>query len=331
MPLPAIIIAAGYAITAYEMYRLSANAYEELEKFQSDMKKAKEEIKKIMKDLQNEISDKIDKKKDKVILNGLVVEDEKTQSQKTKNAQGRLASDAAIKAMIKQGIPFRQIISQICEKADQLPMVQLRKKKGTKLKEVVPKGKADAVAKLLRLTAEEFLNISIDDFIVVRLKQLATNIMFEFIDELLKWKSPLKAEVCFGYDIKTRKYLTPILEGSTRLKRNGPEINPFFPMPYKGKGVIGADLIIPEYRGEPLTLTNIFALVEIKFQGDRLDEKQLKSYSDLKNQCKKEKLLSKVTASEGFKLSLFRFPEDASSKEQKNSKTPTTNRGRKTN
>ncbi|MEF0101966.1 hypothetical protein PXZ95_16750, partial [Acinetobacter baumannii] len=93
--------------------------------------------------------------------------------------------------------------------------------------------------------------------------------MLSSLYELLKWRSLLKAEVCFGYDIKTRKYLAPQLDGQTRIKRVGSELNPFWPMPYKGKGVIGADIIIiPEYRGESLTLTNIFALVEIKFQND---------------------------------------------------------------
>ncbi|MFI8146423.1 hypothetical protein [Acinetobacter sp. ABJ_C5_2] len=90
--------------------------------------------------------------------------------------------------------------------------------------------------------------------------------MLSSLYELLKWRSPLKPEVCFGYDIKSKKYLAPYLAGQTRIKRVGSELNSFWPMPYKGKGVIGADIIIPEYRGEPLTLTNIFALVEIKFQ-----------------------------------------------------------------
>lgn len=59
--------------------------------------------------------------------------------------------------------------------------------------------------------------------------------------------------------------------------------------PYKGKGVIGADLIIPEYLGEPLTLTNIFALIEIKFKGDKIKDEQFKQYSSLRKQCAEEK------------------------------------------
>ena len=93
-------------------------------------------------------------------------------------------------------------------------------------------------------------------------------------------------------------------------------------MPYKGKGVIGADIVIPEYRGEPLTLTNIFALVEIKFQGDRIDEEQFQNYERLKSQCAHAKKASKITASEGFKLSLFRYPEDVSPKDQPQQQQP---------
>ena len=50
--LPAIIVVvklAGYAITAYEIYRTASNAYGEVKNYQDNIKKAKEEIKKIMK------------------------------------------------------------------------------------------------------------------------------------------------------------------------------------------------------------------------------------------------------------------------------------------
>ncbi|MDN5481934.1 MAG: hypothetical protein L0G30_10205 [Chryseobacterium sp.] len=313
----AIIEIAGYAITAYEIYRTASNTYQEVKNYQDNIKKAKEEMKKIMKNLGQEISDKIDKQKEKVLLTTLTAADR--QSEVTQKAQKRpQQKSTVIQAAIKQKIPFRPIISQICEKAEQLPMIQLRSQKGKKLKDVIPKNKVDIVAKLLKMTAAELAGANVDEYVIVRLKQLATNFMFEFMDELLKWKSPLKAEVCFGYDAKNRKYLTPQLAGTTRLKRSGSEINPFWPMPYKGKNTIGADIIIPEYRGEPLTLTNIFALVEIKFQGDRIDEKQFNNYNDLKKQCAQAKKASKITASEGFKLSLFRYPEDASPKDQPN-------------
>ena len=50
--LPAIIVVvklAGYAITAYEIYRTASNAYGEVKNYQDNIKKAKEEIKKIRK------------------------------------------------------------------------------------------------------------------------------------------------------------------------------------------------------------------------------------------------------------------------------------------
>lgn len=331
MALPVILVAieiAGYAITAYEIYRVASNTYEEVKNYQDNIKKAKEEIKKIMRNMSNEISDKIDKKRERVLLTTLTSGDKQSNSTKAATGRPQVKSHVIIGA-IKQKIPFRQIISQVCDKAAELPMIQLRQQKGKKLKDVVPKSKADIVAKLLKMTAEEFAGANVDEYIVVKLKQLAVNFMFEFMDELLSWRSPLKAEVCFGYDLKTRRYLTPQLIWQTRIKRAGSEINPFWPMPYKGKNTISADIIIPEYRGEPLTLTNIFAVVEIKFQGDKIDEKQFKNYNDLKKQCAQVKQVSKVTASEGLKLSLFRYPEDRSPTESKDSTSTTSNKKRK--
>ena len=65
-------------------------------------------------------------------------------------------------------------------------------------------------------------------------------------------------------------------------------------------------------------MTNIFVLVEIKFQNDRIDEKQFNNYNDLKKQCANLKHASKITANEGFKLSLFRYPEDVAFKDDQN-------------
>ena len=102
--------------------------------FKSTTDVAKEEIKKIMKNLGQEISDKIDKEKEKVLLTTLTTGDK--QSNNTKAASGRPQTKSnVITAAIKQKTPFRSIISQVCEKAEQLPMIQLRKQKGKKLKE----------------------------------------------------------------------------------------------------------------------------------------------------------------------------------------------------
>ena len=92
---------------------------------------------------------------------------------------------------------------------------------------------------------------------------------------------------------------------------------------------MGADIVIPEYRGEAISLTNIFALVEIKFQGDQISEKQFLEYRRLNMQSKNEKKVSNRTVSEGFKLSLFRYPEDATQKDPSSSQAQGNTRGRR--
>ena len=48
-----------------------------------------------------------------------------------------------------------------------------------------------------------------------------------------------------------------------------------------------------------------------------IKDSQFQAYNDFKLQCAKAKFTSKVTANEGFKLSLFRYPEDAGMLEEK--------------
>ena len=43
----------------------------------------------------------------------------------------------------------------------------------------------DIVAKLLKMTAQELAGASVDEYIIIRLKQLAVNFMFEFMEALL--------------------------------------------------------------------------------------------------------------------------------------------------
>ena len=47
-----------------------------------------------------------------------------------------------------------------------------------------------------------------------------------------------------------------------------------------------------------------------------------------KKQCAAEKKTSKITASEGFKLSLFRYPEDVSPKDQPQQQQPKKSKGK---
>ncbi|MCL6242524.1 hypothetical protein [Acinetobacter amyesii] len=324
-----IIKIAGYAIAAYELYHVGMNIYTEVEAYKDNIKKAKDEMKKMMKFLDLEISDNIDKRTELAQLNAITNSD-KQSSSTTKPSGTRGASVTGIQAAIMQKIPFRPVISKVCETADQLPMVQLRAKRGQKFKDVVPKSKVDVVAKLLSMTAEEFADVSIEEFTIVRLKQLAVNFIIECMDELLTWRGPLKAEVCFPYITKMSQFQRPPSKG-TRLSRSGSDINPFWPMPSKAHGTISADIVIPEYRAEAISLTNIFALVEIKFQGDRIGEKQFLTYRRLSTQSKNEKKVSGITVSEGFKLSLFRYPEDATPKDQSKAQTQGNTRGRRGN
>jgi len=156
---------------------------------------------------------------------------------------------------------------------------------------------------------------NIDDFILVRMKQLVASFIFEFIDELLEWRSPLKTEACFG---PAPSFVAPPLEGATRLKRRGPQINPFYPLPHRQRGSIAADLAIPDYRRRPLAKDNLFAIVEIKFQNDRIDERQFKQYDELNKTAAtvktaavgKSRTLGKKGVTIGCRVSLFRYPED---------------------
>lgn len=314
-----IIKIAGYAIAAYELYHVGMNIYKEVDLYKDNIKKAKDEMKKMMKSLDLEISNNIDKRTELAQLNAITASDK--QSPITKKPSGRGASVAGIPAAIMQKSPFRPVISKVCETADQLPMVQLRAKKGQKLKNVIPKSKVDIVATLLSMTAEEFADVSIEEFTIVRLKQLAVNFMIECMDELLTWRGPLKAEVCFPFNARMNQFHNPPTDGATRLKRAGGDINPFWPMPSRARGTISADIVIPEYRAEAISLTNIFALVEIKFQGDKIGKAQFDFYRKLNSQSQKEKMVSGITVSEGFKLSLFRYPEDKSPDASNNNET----------
>ena len=95
-----------------------------------------------------------------------------------------------------------------------------------------------------------------------------------------------------------------------------------------------ADLVIAESRLEPISKTNLFAIVEIKFQGDSIKDKQFNQYDRLLEACKKakekkygkHKNYSGKGVHEGGYISLFRYPEDIALEEGKkkpNEKTGT--------
>lgn len=84
-------------------------------------------------------------------------------------------------------------------------------------------------------------------------------------------------------------------------------------------------LIIAEFRLEPISKTNLFAIVEVKFQGDSIKKAQFSKYDDLLKECKvaKESKYGKKNnhsgkgIKEGGYLSLFRSPEDIALEEGK--------------
>ncbi|MBS0427034.1 MAG: hypothetical protein JSR41_07080 [Proteobacteria bacterium] len=314
MPLPAILwgilelVAA--AITLYEMGELAKDLYEGYEKYGKDIDKAKEEVRKIIESIKKEIGQKIEQKEEIAILLALTAAD--PQGQQTRKAAGRGAGENVINAAIEQRIPFRDAISKVCDAANRMPILSLRRKKGVSVKDL-PRAKRKVLEELLGKALEEIADVDLDEFIVIRLRQLAVNLLFEFIDECLDWSSPLKAEVSFG---PRPAYDDHPVDGTTRLKRLG-KVNPFYPGPYQyRKGSLSADLMISEYRHERPDKGNIFAIVEIKFENDRIEAAQFDAYNEMLRRAAVVKTGRAPTTykgqvvNSGGRLSLFRFPED---------------------
>ncbi|HWT21303.1 MAG TPA: hypothetical protein VN280_20570 [Variovorax sp.] len=305
------------AITLYELGELAKDLYEGIDKYGKDVDKAKKELEKVIKTIQDEIAQKIETKEEVTILMALTATD--PQGQNTRKATGRGATDATINAAIEQKIPFRDAISQICMAADRMPVLSLRRKKGVTIKDL-PRAKRKVIEELLAMSIEELADVDLEEFFVIRLKQLATNLLFEFVDECMSWASPLKCEVNFG---PPPSFDDHPLEGATKLRRLG-KINPFYPSPFQyRKGSIAADLMIPEYRHQRPDKGNIFAIVEIKFPGDRIEKEQFIAYKKvLESAAKVKTSLAPITfdgkpVSSGGRLSLFRYPEDIAVHEAK--------------
>jgi hypothetical protein len=321
MPVPAIVWGVlelvALAITVHELGELAEELYEGVKKYGKDIGKAKEEVRKVIQSIQDEIAQKIEEKEEVAIL--LALEAADPQGQNTRKAAGRGATDATINAAIEQKIPFRDAITQVCAAADRMPVLSLRRKKGVSIKDL-PKAKRKIIEELLSLSVEQLTDVELEGFFVIRLKQLAVNLLFEFVDECLSWASPLKCEVNFG---PPPEFEDPPVEGATKLKRLG-KVNPFYPTPFQyRRGSIAADLMISEYRHQRLDKGNIFAIVEIKFEGDRIEAKQLDGYASmLKAAAVVKTIRAPITfkgkpVSSGGRLSLFRYPEDVAVHEKK--------------
>ncbi|UVH55946.1 hypothetical protein NWF24_24315 [Variovorax paradoxus] len=321
MPVPVIVWGVleliAIAITVHELGELAKDLYEGVEKYGKDIGKAKEEVRKVIQNIQDEIARKIEEKEEIAIL--LALEAADPQGQNTRKAVGRGATDATINAVIEQKIPFRDAISQVCAAADRMPVLSLRRKKGVSIKDL-PQAKRKIIEELLAMSVEQLTDVEIEEFFVIKLKQLAVNLLFEFVDECLTWASPMKCEVNFG---PAPKFEDHPVEGATQLKRLG-KINPFYPSPFQyKKGSIAADLMISEYRHQRPDKGNIFAIVEIKFPGDRIEAAQFAAYrrlldaaADVKTSRAPITFQGKPVNS-GGRLSLFRYPEDIAAHEKK--------------
>lgn len=315
------------ALSIYETLDVLTDLYEGLDKYNKGVDEAKKQLEKLIKDLKGEIDSLVDQKEQVAVLKSAAAVD--PQNPATQRASGRGAEDAVIKAAVQQKIPFRRIISDVCEKADSMPVIQLRKKKGVSVKDL-PSAKRKALEEILRVGLENVADVDLDGLILVRLKQLAASLMFEFVDHCLDWASPLKAEVTFG---PPKQYTDHPVERGTKLQRAG-KVSPFypFPKPNNRRGSISADLVINEYRKQRTDKNNIFAIVEIKFEGDKIDGEQFKKYDQLLKQAATVKTdnspirLNNEVVSSGGRLSLFRYPEDkarpAGADEKTQSKPP---------
>ena len=176
----------------------------------------------------------------------------------------RGGESGTFRAYIERRIPFRPAISVVCRLALAIPIH-------------VPR-------RIRRRLPGDMVETSIE----VALKQTTASLMFEGVDEALTWTSPLKAEP--NYNAATRQaYLG---SPSTRPHRIG-TVFPFWPRP---RGSLAPDLVIVEYRQQPFEVPNVFAAVEIKFPGDWVQDRQMRSYANLMGR--------------EDKVALLRVPED---------------------
>lgn len=203
--------------------------------------------------------------------------------------------NGAFKEYIERKVPFRPAISQVCNVALQMPIK-------------VPR-------RLRKIVAGENVTTTIE----VALKQTTASLLFEAIDEVLDWRSPLKAEP--NYNRNSQKAL--LGEPETRPKRFG-KVFPFWPRPWES---LAPDLVVVEYRQEAFETDNVFAAVEIKFPGDWVKESQIRAY--VKLMMPKTGITRQKIGKE--KVALLRVPEDCIGFEADKQKSTQNQQARKKN
>ena len=130
----ALIEIASIAIAAYETAEAIWDFYEGAERYKGGIEEAKKALRETIQALEKEIESKVEEKEEVALL--LAAAGADPQGPLTRKAQGRGAGDVVINAAIEQKIPFRQVIGLVCDKAANMPVLDLRKKKGLKIQDL---------------------------------------------------------------------------------------------------------------------------------------------------------------------------------------------------
>lgn len=264
-PVAAAAVIWGYrAWRAYEAYE-TAMTIKETAEAAAEVARRRKEVQRVLNSTIESLKNEIDVKSSIFA----VVDKGGNSTQSRRGTEGR-----DYKEYIERKIPFRPAISTVCRLALAMPI------------------------KVPRRVRKKIPGDAVETTIEVALKQTTASLMFEGVDEILDWKSPLKAEPC--YKRSGEPYLgTP----ATRPHRIG-TVFPFWPRP---RGSVAPDLVIVEYRHLPFERTNVFVAVEIKFPGDWISADQLRQYA--------------LVMKDSSKVALLRVPEDCLTHDDRTSST----------
>lgn len=288
MPAPAAAAILAGAYRAYRVYQAheSAMSAADMARLASEIAERKSSIKHVLQQAIEALTREIEIKS-----STFAVVDRGGNS--TVSRRGN--ENVTFKEYIERKVPFRPAISQVCNVALQMPI---------------------KVPRRLRKTVA---GDSVTTTIEVALKQTTASLLFEAIDEVLDWRSPLKAEP--NYNRNSAKAL--LGEPETRPKRFG-KVFPFWPRPWES---LAPDLVVVEYRQEAFETDNVFAAIEIKFPGDWVKDRQMMSYVELmtpKTGVNRDKIGKE-------KVALLRVPEDCIGFEVDDKKSPQNQQARKKN
>ncbi|MGE8621260.1 MAG: VRR-NUC domain-containing protein, partial [Achromobacter spanius] len=237
MAAPAVAGALVWGYRAYRAYvaREAAKTGIDAAKTLAQIRQRKKEVEALLKDVIQGLKEEIDIKSSTFVRTG----------GNSTVSRGR-KENVTYQQYIERKIPFRPVISTVCQWALKSPLQVPRR-----IRKKIP-------GEVIETTIE------------IALKQTTASLVFEVVDDLLAWQSPLKAEP--NYDKVSR--VAMLGEPSTRPKR----ISEFFPFWPRPKGSLAPDLVIVEYRQQPFDVGNVFAAVEIKFPNDWVKSKQMGDY-----------------------------------------------------